>query len=248
MARVVMLIIQYNNSLLLMKLIYSIIFSLASIFCFAQNMLKLQYGLKVSVGPATYYNPSISNIGFAHDYKYGQSSQLGILARQKHNNWIFSAGLNYQYMIFAYRGVGLTYPTLPYYYRSYQSNSTQHLAQFQIGYARSFAHGFELGLNLMPTFLVASTDTYTIDEYWEGERVAALEKNAPEWHKAQLIGGLSFSKNFISKREKTSQLSLTPQVSITNNGGSNVYNQAFSDLTDRKTRFVSCQLAYTLFF
>jgi hypothetical protein len=231
-----------------MKLIFSLVFSFATLLCLAQNNFNPQYGIKVSVGPATYYNPSISNIGFAHDYKYGQSSQLGILARQQHNNWIFSSGLNYQYMIFAYRGVGLTYPTLPFYYQSYQSNSTQHLAQFQIGCARSFAHGFELGLNLMPTFLVVSTDTYTIDEYWEGERVAALEKNAPEWHKAQLIGGLSFSKNFISKKEKTSQLSLTPQVSITNNGGSNVYNQAFSNQTDRKTRFVTCQLAYTLYF
>lgn len=230
-----------------MKLIYSIVFSLASTLCFAQNNLKLQYGIKVSVGPATYYNPSISNTGFAHDYKYGQSSQMGILARQQQNKWIFSAGLNYQYMFFAYRGVALP-PTSSIYYQIYHSNSTQHIAQGQIGCARSFAHGFELGLNLLPTFLVASTDTYTIDNYWEGERVDAVEKNAPEWHKAQLVGGLSFSKNFISKKEKTSQLSLMPQVSITNNGGSNVYNQAFSDLTDRKTRFVSCQLAYTVFF
>lgn len=226
-----------------MKLISSLVFAFATLLCLAQNNFNPQYGIKVSVGPATYYNPSISNIGFAHDYKYGQSSQIGILARHQYNNWIFSSGLNYQYMIFAYHGVGLTYPTLPFYYQSYQSNSTQHLAQIQIGCARSFAHGFELVLNLMPTFLVASTDTYTIDEYWEGERVAALKKNAPEWHKAQLIGGLSFSKNFISKKERTSQLSLTPQISITNNGGLDVYNQPFTN----KTRLVSCQLAYSFF-
>ncbi|MFN5374688.1 MAG: hypothetical protein ACK5A8_10235, partial [Flavobacteriia bacterium] len=68
------------------------------------------------------------------------------------------------------------------------------------------------------------------------------------WRKTQLIGGLSFSKHFITKKEKTSQLSLDPQISIFNNGGFNVYNQAFSDLTDRKTRFVSCQLSYAVFF
>ena len=230
-----------------MKNSFLSLFVLLFLTSHAQFELRPQIGIKVSTGPATYYNTKISNIGFAHDYKYGQSSQIGILARQQQNKWIFSAGLNYQYMFFAYRGVALP-PTSSIYYQIYHSNSTQHIAQGQIGCARSFAHGFELGLNLLPTYLVASTDTYTIDNYWEGERVDAVEKNAPEWHKAQLVGGLSFSKNFISKKEKTSQLSLTPQISITNNGGSNVYNNAFSDLTERKTRFVSCQLAYTVFF
>ncbi len=230
-----------------MKNSFLSLFVLLFLTSHAQFELQPQIGIKVSTGPATYYNPKISNIGFAHDYKYGQSSQIGIHARQQQNKWIFSAGLNYQYMFFAYRGVALP-PTSSIYFQIYHSNSTQHIAQGQIGCARSFAYGFELGLNLLPTFLVASTDTYTIDNYWEGERVDAVEKNAPEWHKAQLIGGLTFSKNFISKKEKTSQLSLTPQVSITNNGGSNVYNNAFSDITERKTRFVSCQLAYTVFF
>jgi hypothetical protein len=230
-----------------MKNSFLSLFVLLFLTSHAQFELQPQIGIKVSTGPATYYYPKISNIGFAHDYKYGQSSQIGILARQQQNKWIFSAGLNYQYMFFAYRGVALP-PTSSIYYQIYHSNSTQHIAQGQIGCARSFAHGFELGLNILPSYLVASTDTYTIDNYWEGERVDAVEKNAPEWHKAQLIGGLTFSKNFISKKEKTSQLSLTPQVSITNNGGSNVYDQTFSDLTDRKTRFVSCQLSYTVFF
>lgn len=230
-----------------MKNSFLSLFVLLVLTSHAQFELQPQIGIEVSTGPATYYNSKISNIGFAHDYKYGQSSQIGILARQQQNKWIFSAGLNYQYLFFAYRGVALP-PTSSIYYQIYHSNSTQHIAQGQIGCARSFAHGFELGLNLLPSYLVASTDTYTIDNYWEGERVDAVEKNAPEWHKAQLIGGLTFSKNFISKKEKTSQLSLTPQVSITNNGGSNVYNQTFSDLTDRKTRFVSCQLSYTVFF
>ena len=230
-----------------MKNSFLSLFVLLFLTSHAQFELRPQIGIKVSTGPAIYYNPKISNIGFAHDYKYGQSSQIGILARQQQNKWIFSAGLNYQYMFFAYRGVALP-STSSIYYQIYHSNSTQHIAQGQIGFARSFAHGFELGINLLPTYLVATTDTYTIDNYWEGERIDALEKNAPEWHKAQLIGGLSFSKNFISKKEKTSQLSLMPQVSITNNGGSNVYNNAFSDITDRKTRFVSCQLAYTVFF
>ena len=230
-----------------MKLIFSLVFSFATLLCLAQNNFNPKYGIKISVGPTTYYNPSISKIGFAHDYKYGQSSQIGILARHQQNKWIFSAGLNYQYMFFTYRGVGLT-PSSSIYYQIYHSNSTQHIAQGQIGCARSFAHGFELGLNLLPSYLVASTDTYTIDKYWEGERVDAVEKNAPEWHKTQLIGGPTFSKYFISKKGNISQLSLNPQISLTNNGGFNVYNQAFSDLTDRKTRFVSCQLAYTVFF
>jgi hypothetical protein len=230
-----------------MKNSFLSLFVLLFLTSHAQFELRPQIGIKVSTGPATYYNPKISNIGFAHDYKYGQSSQISLLARQQHNKWIISAGLNYQYMFFAYRGVGLP-PTSSLYYQIYNSKSTQHLAQLQIGFSRRFTHGFEFGLNILPSYLVASTDTYTIDNYWEGDRVDAVERNAPEWRKTQLIGGLSFSKYFISKKEKTSQLSLDPQIAIFNNGGSNVYNHAFSDLTDQKTRFVSCQLSYTVFF
>jgi hypothetical protein len=235
-----------------MKSIFLPLFVLLFFSSHAQFKLRPHFGINISTGPATYYNPTISNIGFAHDYKYGQASQIGIKAIQHYQNWNFSAGLNYQYLFFAYRGVNSIYifnPNYPnsYYYDIYYSNSIQHFAQVQIGCARSFGNGLELGIKLMPSYLVSSKDTYTIERIW-GAAPPNMMNNNSGWYKTQLIGGLSFSKHFISKKEKTSQLSLDPQIAIVNNGGFNVYNQAFSDLTDRKTRFVSCQLSYTVFF
>jgi hypothetical protein len=235
-----------------MKSIFLPLFVLLFFSSHAQFKLRPHFGINISTGPATYYNPTISNIGFAHDYKYGQASQIGIKAIQHYQNWNFSAGLNYQYLFFAYRGVNSIYifnPNYPnsYYYDIYYSNSIQHFAQVQIGCARSFGNGLELGIKLMPSYLVSSKDTYTIERIW-GAAPPNMMNNNSGWCKTQLIGGLSFSKHFISKKEKTSQLSLDPQIAIVNNGGFNVYNQAFSDLTVRKTRFVSCQLSYTVFF
>lgn len=235
-----------------MKSIFLPLFVLLFVSINAQFKLRPHLGINISTGPATYYNPTISNIGFAHDYKYGQASQIGIKAIQQYQNWNFSAGLNYQHLFFAYRGVASVYifnPNLPnsYYYDIYYSNSTQHLAQVQIGCARSFGPGLELGIKLMPSYLVSSKDNYTIDRIW-GAAPPNMINNNIGWRKTQFIGGLAFSKYFISKKEKTSQLSLDQQIAIFNNGGSNVYNHAFSDLTDQKTRFVSCQLSYTVFF
>ena len=235
-----------------MKSIFLPLFALLFFSSHAQFKLRPHFGINLSSGPATYCNPTISNIGFAHDYKYGQASQIGIKAILQYQNWNFSAGLNYQYLFFAYRGVNSIYifnPNYPnsYYYDIYYSKSIQHFAQVQIGCARSFGNGLELGIKLIPSYLVSSKDTYTIERIW-GAAPPNMMNNNSGWRKTQLIGGLSFSKHFITKKEKTSQLSLDPQISIFNNGGFNVYNQVFSDLTDRKTRFVSCQLSYAVFF
>lgn len=235
-----------------MKSIFLLHFFLIFYSSHAQFKLRPHLGINISAGPATYYNPTISNIGFAHDYKYGQASQIGIKAIQQYQNWNFSAGLNYQHLFFAYRGVKSIYifnPNLPnsYYYDIYYSNSIQHFAQLQIGFGRSFGNGLELGIQLTPSYLVSSKDTYTIERIW-GVAPPNMINNNSGWRKTQLIGGLSFSKHFSSKKERTSQLSLDPQIAIFNSGGFNVYNESFSDLTDRITRFVSCQLSYSVFF
>lgn len=218
----------------------------------AQFVFNPHFGMHISTGPSTYYNPSISKVGFAHDYKYGHAAQIGIKAMQPFNNWNFSAGLSYQFLFFAYRGVAMI-PQLnlnlpnPYYFDIYYSKSTQHLAQLHIGCARNLGHGFELGVQLMPSYLIATKDKYTMERDWGAELPNMTNQNIG-WRKTQLIGGLTFSKYLISKKDNIYQLSLNPQISLTNNEGFNVFNQAFSDLTDRKTRFVSCQLAYTVFF
>jgi len=232
--------------ILLSLFIYSIFSS------HAQNVFKPHFGIYISTGPATYYNPIISNVGFAHDYKYGQATQVGVKALQSYNKWNFSASLNYQFLFFAYRGISLvdqSNPNLPNpnYFDFYFSKSNHHLAQLQIGCARNLGHGIELGIQLMPSYLIATIDNYTMERDWGAELPNMTNKNIG-WSKTQLIGGLTFSKYFISKKDNIYQLSLNPQVSLTNNDGFNVFNQAFSALTYRKTRFVSCQLAYTVFF
>lgn len=218
----------------------------------AQNVFKPHFGIAISTGPATYYNPIISNVGYVHDYKYGQAAQLGLKAIQSYNKWNFSASINYQFLYFAYQGVtsiNQSNPNLPnsYFFDFYFSKSFHHLAQLKLGCARNLGHGIEIGVLLMPSYLIATNDNYTMERVWSYELPNMMNENIG-WRKTQLIGGPTFSKYFISKKGNISQLSLNPQISLTNNGGFNVYNQAFSDLTDRKTRFVSCQLAYTVFF
>jgi len=232
-----------------------ILFPLFVLFLFssqAQFVFKPHFGINFSTGPATYHNPTISNIGFAHDYHYGQATQLGIKAMQPYKKWNFSAGLGYQFMFFAYRGVAMI-PQLnlnlpnPFYFDIYYSNSTQHLAQLQIACARNLGHGIELGIQLIPSYLLASKDNYTMERDWAPALPDMMNKNIG-WHKTQLMGGLSLSKYLISKKENIYEFSLNPQISLSNNGGFNALNEAFSEITDKKTRFVSCQLAYTLFF
>lgn len=226
-----------------MKLIYSLVFSLATITCLAQNNINTQFGVKISVGPTSYYNPQITNVGFQHDYQYGQATQIGIFGENQLKNWNLSAGISYQYLFFAYRGVALT-TNSQVTYSGYNSLSTQQATQLQFGCSRSFRHGLELGLNVLPTFLFQTTDSYTINNYFSGEQGSrVVNKNAPEWQKAQLIGGIAFSKKFISKRGQFTRLTLNPLISLTNNGGLDVYNQPFTN----KTRLVSCQLAYSFY-
>lgn len=213
-----------------------------------QTKILPKFSVSASAGPATYWNKKITNVGFAHDYQYGQTNTLGFNTMFEMRALQILIGLNYQYLFFKYRGVGPYSQETPQVQTVYLYNGMQHAIEIPMSVAYPLRNKMSIGVSLTPRYLLHSTDFYL------KEGVGILNSsdrettyvNSEVWNTVQLLGGLVCSRSFSFNSDRQFAAQLSTNFSLTNTGGTDVYETPLST-TDSKSRFVSTQLGVSFY-
>lgn len=226
---------------------FSLFFGFSNLLI-SQTQLLPKFSVSASAGPATYWNKKISNVGFAHDYQYGQTNTLGLNTFFEMRALNILIGLNYQYLFFKYRGVGPYSQETPQVQTVYLYNGVQHAIEIPMSVAYPLRKKMSFGVSLTSRYLLHTKDYY----FKEGVGILnssdreTTSVNSDNWNKIQLMGGIVFSRNFIFNSDKQFAVHLSTNFSLTNPGGTDVYAAPLST-TDSKTRFVSTQLGVSFY-
>jgi hypothetical protein len=200
------------------------------------------------MGPATYWNKKITNVGFVHDYQYGQMNSLGLNAIFSIRAFIFTIGLDYEYLFFNYKGVGPFSQEIQQVKTVYSYNGIQHAIETSMSLTYPLKNKCSIGFTLTPKYLLNYKDFY----FKEG--VGLLNSsdeettymNSSNWNKFQLLGGLVFLRNFDLKSGRNVAVNLSTNVSLTNPGGTDVYAAPLSP-NENKSRLLTGQLGFSYF-
>jgi len=216
------------------------------LICHTQILPK--FSVLASAGPATYWNKKITNVGFAHDYQYGQTNTLGFNTMFEMRAINISIGLNYQYLFFKYRGVGPYSQETPQVQTVYSYNGMQHAIEIPMSVAYPLSKKMSIGISLTPRYLLHTKDFY----FKEGVGILNSSDrettyvNSEVWNTVQLLGGLFCSRSFSFNSDNQFAVHLSTNLSLTNPGGTDVYAAPLST-TDSKSRFVSTQLGVSFY-
>jgi hypothetical protein len=223
-------------------------------FCFSKILVGQANNLPsisitANTGPATYWNKKITNVGFAHDYQYGQMNSLGFNAKFPIHVVSLTFGLNYQYLFFNYKGVGPFSQELQQIQTIYRYKGIQHAIEAPISLIYPFNDKYSLGLAFTPRYILSSKDYYLK----EGVGILnvsdeeTINRNSSDWNKFQLLGRLVFSRNFNLKSENQFSVHISTNISLNNPGGTDVFATPLST-PELKSRFISGQigLSYSL--
>lgn len=222
-------------------------------FCFTKILVgqvkKLpRISITANMGPATYWNKKISNVGFIHDYQYGQLNSLGLNAIFPIRSFSICFGLDYQYLFFRYKGVGPFSQEHQQVQTIYLYKGIQHTMVVPISINYNFCDKYSLGLTLTPRYMFSSKDYY----FKEGVGMLntsdeeTIFRNSKIWNKFQLLGGLVFTRNFNLKSGCQFSAHLSTNISLNNPGGTDVYAAPLST-NENKSRLVSGQLGFSYF-
>jgi|GEM_PF-539730 hypothetical protein len=204
--------------------------------------------ITANTGPATYWNKKITNVGFVHDYQYGQMNSLGFNAKFPIHVVSLTFGLDYQYLFFNYKGVGPFSQEIQQVQTVYFYKGIQHAIEAPISLVYPFNDKYSLGLVFTPRYILSSKDYYLKEGVGllNVSDEETINRNSSNWHKFQILGGLVFSRNLDLKSGSQFAIHLSTNFSLTNPGGTDVYAAPFST-TDSKSRFVSTQLGVSFY-
>ncbi len=220
-------------------------------FCFSKILVGQTNSLPsisitANTGPATYWNKKTTNVGFVHDYQYGQMNSLGFNAKFPIHVVSLTFGLDYQYLFFNYKGVGPFSQELQQIQTIYRYKGIQHAIEAPISLIYSFNEKYSLGLEFTPRYILSSKDYYLK----EGVGILnvsdeeTINRNSGNWNKFQLLGGLVFSRNFYIKSGNQFSVQLSTNISLNNPGGTDVFAAPLST-PEVKSRFISGQLGFS---
>jgi len=220
-------------------------------FCFNKILVgqvknSPSISIAANIGPATYWNKKISNVGFIHDYQYGQLNSIGLNAIFPIRSFSFGFGLDYQYLFFNYKGVGPFSKEIQQVQTVYLYKGIQHAMVVPISINYNFCDNYSFGLALTPRYMFISKDYY----FKEGVGIMntsdeeTIIRNANQWNKFQLLGGLVLTRNFNLKSGSQFFLHLSTNISLNNPGGTDVYAAPLST-NENKSRLVSAQLGFS---
>jgi hypothetical protein len=230
------------------KSVFLILFYGYSNWLIGQTQILPKFSVSASAGPATYWNKKISNVGFAHDYQYGQTQAIGLRTLFPISAFSFTIGLDYQYLFFKYRGVGPYSTEIPQIQTFYAYSGIQHAIETPLAISCPVRKLFSIGVSLTPRYLFNYKDLYFKEGvgFLNSSDEETSYANAEVWNKFQLMGGIVFSKSFVLHSNKQFDVHLSTNVSLTNPGGTDVYAAPLS-MTNSKTRFVSSQLGFSYY-
>lgn len=220
-------------------------------FCFSKILVGQvnnlpSISITANTGPATYWNKKITNVGFVHDYQYGQMNSLGFNAKFPIHVFSLTFGLDYQYLFFNYKGVGPFSQELQQIQTIYRYKGIQHAIEAPISLIYPFNDKYSLGLAFTPRYILSSKDYYLK----EGVGILnvsdeeTINRNSSNWNKFQLLGGLVFSRNFYIKSGSQFSVHLSTNISLNNPGGTDVFAAPLST-PEVKSRFISGQLGFS---
>jgi hypothetical protein len=230
------------------KSIFLILFYGLSNLLIGQTKLLPKLSVSASAGPATYWNKKISNVGFAHDYEYGQTHTIGFHTLFPISAFSFTIGLDYQYLFFKYRGVGPYSTEIPQIQTIYAYSGTQHAIETPLSISYPVRKLFSIGVSFTPRYLFNYKDLYFKEGvgFLNSSDEKTSYANAEVWNKFQLLGGIVFTKSFVLHSNKQFAVHLSTNVSFTNPGGTDVYAAPLST-NESKSRFVSTQLGFSYY-
>lgn len=220
-------------------------------FCFSKILVGQTNNLPsisitANTGPATYWNKKITNVGFVHDYQYGQMNSLGFNTKFPIQVVSFTVGLEYQYLFFNYRGVGPFSQELQQIQTIYRYKGIQHAIAAPISLNYSFNDKYSLGFAFTPRYILSSKDDYVKEGVGilNASDEETINRNSSNWNKFQLLGGLVFSRNFNLKSGNQFYVHLSTNISLTNPGGTDVFAAPLST-PEVKSRLISGQLGFS---
>lgn len=230
------------------KSVFLILFYGYSNWLIGQTQILPKFSVSASAGPATYWNKKISNVGFAHDYQYGQTQAIGLRTLFPISAFSFTIGLDYQYLFFKYRGVGPYSTEIPQIQTFYAYSGIQHAIETPLSITYPVRKLFSIGVSFTPRYLFNCKDLYLKEGvgFLNSSDEETSYANAEVWNKFQLMGGIVCSKSFVLNSNKQFAVHLCANVSLTNPGGTDVYAAPLST-NESKSRFVSTQLGFSYY-
>jgi hypothetical protein len=192
----------------------------------SQTSFQLEAGIKSGV--ATIYNPSITNVGYVHDYRLGGAHAANITLRKNWKKNVLSIGTQLQFTKVKYQNFSSpNYIDSSLWQMNYVNYSNRMFqAQLMLGIHRRLPLGLEIGAYLTPAFLCVSFENYkTSDGYFDFIR---RTKNNPAYNRFVLLGSLEIAKVQTLKSGKSLRYSLGSTISLSNPGGVNSYGVAMS--------------------
>lgn len=205
----------------------------------SQKAFQLEAGMKSGV--ATIYNPSITNVGYVHDYRLGGAHAANIILRKNWKKNVLSIGTQLQLTNVKYQNFSSpNYIDTSLWQMNYVYYSNRMFqAQLMLGIHRRLPLGFEIGAYLTPTFLCVSYENYkTSDGYFDFIRTT---KNNPAYNRFALIGSIELAKVQTLKSGKSLRYTLGSTISLSNPGGVNSYGVAMSPKGNFSSFYVNAQ-------
>lgn len=209
----------------------------------SQKAFQLETGVKSGV--ATIYNPSITNVGYVHDYRVGGAHAANIILRKNWKKNVLSLGTQFQFTNVKYQNF-----STPNYLDStigimdfvkYANRMFQ--VQLILGFHRRLPLGFEIGLCLTPTILCTSYENYktNYNNQYAGYEYNNTTKNNPAYNRFVLLGSIELAKVQTLKSGKSLRYTLAPTISLSNPGGVNSYGVAMSPKGNFSSFYLNAQ-------
>ncbi len=209
----------------------------------SQKEIQFEAGLKSGV--TTIYNPTITHVGYVHDYQLGIAHSGNVMLRKNWKKNVLSLGTQFQFTSVKYRNF-----SVPKYLDNmltdwdyvYYSNRMLQL-QVMFGFHHRLPLGFEIGVYLTPTFLCVSFENYKTDyiDAYIGYQYNQTTKNNPAYNRFVLLGSIEIAKVQTLKSGKSVRYTLSPTISLSNPGGVNSYCAAMSPKGNFSSFYVNAQ-------
>lgn len=205
----------------------------------SQTSFQLEAGIKSGI--ATIYNPSITNVGYVHDYRLGGAHAANIILRKNWKKNVLSIGTQLQFTNVKYQNFSSpNYIDSSLWQKNYVNYSNRMFqAQLMLGFHRRLPLGLEIGAYLTPSFLCVSIENYkTSDGYFDFIRTT---KNNPAFNRFVLLGSIELAKVQTLKSGKSLRYTLGSTISLSNPGGVNSYGVAMSPKGNFSSFYVNAQ-------
>lgn len=209
-----------------------------------QSTLKFEAGIKSGV--STIYNPTITRVGYVHDYRLGGAHAANFTLRKNWKKNVLSIGSQFQFTSVKYRNFSvpnyLDTNSIEMDYVNYSNRMLQ--LQVMFGFHRRLPYGIEIGICLSPTFLCASFENFKTNlfDQYAGYLYDVTTKNNPAYNRFVLLGSLEIAKVQTLKSGKSLRYSLSPTISLSNPGGVNSYGVEMSPKGNFSSFYVNAQM------